>query len=101
MHNFQKRKRYKNEKYLRFIRSKGCVICGHPAVAHHEQVTGRGMGIKSSDYETIPLCEKCHEARHRLGKDTFWQGYDIQKLIIEHLTEYIHWVLIGEKFSVY
>lgn len=39
----------------------GCSICARPAEIHH--LTGAGMGIKSSHYDTIPLCPD----HHRLG----------------------------------
>ena len=96
MHNYNthtgedpKPKAYRSQKYLKFIRSRPCCVCARKSVAHHEQVTGRGTGIKASDYETIPLCEKCHEMRHRVGKDTFWQGINTEKLIIGYLIEYL------------
>ena len=84
-----KHKTHRDEDYKAFIRNKPCIICARKAVAHHEAVTNRGIGIKCSDYETLPLCEVCHEARHRLGRDTFWQGYNIERLIIGYLSEYI------------
>ena len=84
-----KMKTYRSKRYLDFIRSKPCIICARKAVAHHEAVTNRGIGIKCSDYETLPLCEECHEIRHRFGKDTFWQSVDYKKLMIGYMSEYI------------
>ena len=64
-----------NKKYLDYIRSLPCEVCGKMAIAHHEQITGRGMGTKCSDYETIPLCNDCHRLRHNRGKYSFWIDY--------------------------
>jgi hypothetical protein len=41
-------------------------------VAHHESIMGRGMGLKASDHEVVPLCMECHKRRHDMGKITFW-----------------------------
>lgn len=39
----------------------GCIICGAAAVAHHiKSGTSSGMGMKASDFETIPLCPPHH-----------------------------------------
>lgn len=107
-----KNQTHRNKSYLQWIRSKGCVICGRPAIAHHEVITNKGTGIKGSDYETLPLCPTtalnrigCHESRHRIGKLTFWGNHFgcviddfagkgkidflIAKLIIGYLSEYL------------
>jgi len=117
MHNFQKRresdlksKKYESNPYKAFMRGKPCVTCmplPKKAEPHHEQITGRGIGLKCSDYEILPLCKECHRKRHDQGKYTFWaehffsiaavtsqQMADIDfclaKLIIGYLSEYIH-----------
>lgn len=92
-------------KYCAFIRTKPCVVCARQSICHHEPLAGRGIALKGSDYETLPLCEKCHEARHRIGKLTFWGNHFgcviddfagkgtidflIAKMIIGYLTEYL------------
>jgi len=103
-----KEKRYESNPYKAFIRKKPCVICGaRKAEVHHEQITGRGIGIKCSDYETVPLCKECHRRRHDIGKYNFWLPHfysdvtscimseeDIDfaliKLMFGYLAEYIH-----------
>ena len=112
MHNYKalrksdhKHKRYEDKPYREFIRSKPCCICARKAVAHHEAITGKGVGIKCSDYEILPLCEKCHERRHKVGKLTFWRehffsclpgittetiiDFALAKLTIGYLSKYI------------
>lgn len=52
--------------YLAWIRTLPCVFaseaCEGPTEAHHR--TGGGMGLKTSDRETIPLCARHHKDRH-------------------------------------
>lgn len=57
---------WRSKKYLDFIRSKPCLMCGHyaPSMAHHEGFGSKGMGMKVSDAQTIPLCPVCHSGRH-------------------------------------
>lgn len=57
----------------------GCVICGDVAQVHH--ITGAGMGLRASHYDTYPLCLLHHtgsEGIHTIGIKT-WQarfGYE-------------------------
>lgn len=52
--------------YLNRVVSLGCIVCknlGHgetPAHVHHMR-TGKGMGQRASNYETIPLCPTHHQ----------------------------------------
>ena len=77
-------KPYRSEKYLNFIRSKPCVICGKKAQAHHVRRSywGSGTAIKPHDFVTIPLCYECHHPQ--IEKEL-----NIERLIIELLMEYI------------
>jgi len=71
----------RNRKYLAFIRSLACAVCGtrrHNEAAH----TGsRGLGQKSSDFSAIPLCLGDHRTRpcsyHRLGARKFAEVHDL------------------------
>jgi len=85
-----KSKNYRSKKYLAFIREHPCLKCGNPeAVAHHEGFGQRGMGLKAPDTFCIPLCAKCHAARHQIGVERFCAGVDVKMRIIELMTEYI------------
>ena len=58
-----KRKKTKAEKeYPTKVRSLPCVVpdgnCGGDIHCHHK--TGAGMGIKSSDFDSFPLCANHH-----------------------------------------
>ena len=48
--------------YMARVKMLPCVICGAapPSDAHHV-ICGRYGTIKSSDYETIPLCKRHHQ----------------------------------------
>lgn len=62
----------RDEKYLRFIRTFCCIICqARNTVPHHFGRTGKGMGQKCSDYETIPLCVMHHNSVHSIGNKKF------------------------------
>ena len=58
---FPKPTRYRNEKYLAWIRQMPC-WCGElgPSDPHHVNVDGTGQSTKPSDLFTIPLCRECH-----------------------------------------
>ena len=88
---FRKHKTARDKKYLDFIRSKPCCICGRPAEPHHED-SKKGVGIKGSDYCTLPLCRECHTERHSQGVISFWEGkyfINVNRRIIDYLSEYI------------
>ena len=79
-----KPKIYRSKKYLSFIRGKPCCICGDKAEAHHVRrlYFGSGIGIKSHDYCTIPLCRTCHDPKAE-------KGLNIEIIIINLLMEFI------------
>ena len=47
--------------------------------AHHTE-TG-GMGMKGGDYATVPLCRFCHDTHDRMGKESFWYGWNLKEII--------------------
>lgn len=57
--------------YLKWVRSQPCCICGatQGIHAHHHgrKEGGGGMGIKTCDLHTVPLCESCHRQWHQHG----------------------------------
>jgi len=67
--------RQQREFYKSWIRSKPCCWCQSvrrvtsTEVSHHNYSTlgPSGMGIKCSDYRTVPLCSKCHRHYHDRG----------------------------------
>ena len=72
MMNFKATK-WRSKKYLDFVRSLPCSICGAPADhAHHIIGVGGmgGMGTKSADYTAMPMCAGCHRQIH--DKPEMW-----------------------------
>jgi hypothetical protein len=49
-------------KYLQFVRTLPCCVCGAepPSQASHVGTTRKGMGIKCVDVEAVPHCDTCH-----------------------------------------
>jgi hypothetical protein len=89
---YPKPKTYRSKKYLEFIRTKRCIVCGYDqTVPHHEPLGHGGKGIKAPDSFTLPMCHLCHNYRHQQGF-VFWEENNIDpKLeIIKLLTEYLH-----------
>lgn len=71
MSAFQKDKPWRSEKYLKWIRTQPCILCGAEAEPHHIRGVGLvgGMAQKADDIATIPLCRKHHDAMHRTGEN--------------------------------
>ena len=61
----------RSKHYLDWVRNQPCWTCGtnQEIHAHHHGRTegGGGMGLKTCDLHTVPLCRKCHEQWHRRG----------------------------------
>ena len=81
-------KRERNKSHLKFVASRYCVICGrNRSQAHHLKFAqANGMGIKTSDEFTVPLCSRHHRELHQSGNERAWwkrQGIDPQKIARE------------------
>lgn len=63
-----KDKRFRSAKYLKFVRSLPCVLCGGQANAAHH-ITGMwslsGMGLKAPDSFSMPVCDGPGDTCHR------------------------------------
>jgi len=89
---FPKPKTYRSKGCLSFIKTKPCIICGHPdSEPHHEPLGHGGKGIKAPDNQALPMCRSCHVYRHHIGVG-FWDDNNIDpKLeIIKLNAEYMH-----------
>ena len=56
----------------RLCHSLPCCACGlhEPGAVHgHHEITRARGGL---DRDTLPLCYRCHERRHRMGARAFW-----------------------------
>jgi len=77
-----KRKLIRDPKYLSWIRTLPCAICGKPAPSeamHQRCLGGGGMGLKPSDHETLPGCKSvpdrigCHMFEQQFGFLLLWE----------------------------
>ena len=70
-----KQKSFRSKKYLAFVRTLPCSICGtdQDVVAHHLIGVGGmgGMGTKAPDNYTLPLCVQDHFKIHQ--EPELWQ----------------------------
>ena len=57
----------RSAEYLGFVRSKNCFVCGKPGPNDAHHYGSRGMGQKTSDFRTVPLCREDHRYFHDHG----------------------------------
>ena len=61
--------------YIKYIKSKHCLVCGgSPVDADHQDTIGMGGDRKKQsikDFTCIPLCRKHHTERHTMGSYQF------------------------------
>ena len=67
--------------YLAWIRTLPCAVCGETRGIEASHTGPHGLGQKSSDYSTIPLCARHHrsgvDSYHKLGPRKFSQRHDL------------------------
>jgi len=90
------------KKYLSKVADLGCIICyrlgfaGTPAEIHHVRGLGLGMGVRSSHYDTLPLCPEHHRGNtgyHGMGRKAFERQYETtERVLLNHV-----WELLNEK----
>jgi hypothetical protein len=54
----------RNEAYLAYVRAKPCAGCAAPGPSDPHHYGLRGVAQKASDYQTTPLCRRCHDSFH-------------------------------------
>ena len=93
MKSYPKHKRWKSPKYLEYIRSCPCIICGYKEVdAHHVRHKGSGgTARKPDDYYALPICRLHHLENHQIGKDTFFErhGIDVFQELFRMVSGYL------------
>jgi hypothetical protein len=83
----------RDKEYLIFVREHRCIVCGKKCTqAHH--IEKEGLGIKCSDYKTVPLCEACHTGDYGvelIGRREFEKNHliDFNLEVIKLQMEYI------------
>lgn len=56
--------------YMRRIKEQDCIACGAsaPCDCHHIR-EGQGVGMRASNFLTIPLCKECHQGEFSIHMD--------------------------------
>ncbi|HHH29077.1 MAG TPA: DUF968 domain-containing protein [Polyangiaceae bacterium] len=57
----------RDAKYLEHVRSRPCCICLAAAPSDPHHFGPRGLGQKTDDRRTVPLCRRCHDRWHDHG----------------------------------
>ena len=95
---YLKGKIFRDNDYLDWVRRRPCLVSGstQQVVAHHVRIgLSGGMGLKPSDYRTLPLDARLHRLLHDTGEKTFWKEHNIDPIkaiitqAIVYLTELI------------
>lgn len=77
----------RNPRYLAWIRTQPCVVCGTRRGIEASHTGPHGLGQKSPDTSAIPLCSKHHrtgnDSYHKLGPRKFAlvHGLDIPAIV--------------------
>jgi len=95
-----KAKKIKNKKHLIFVSNQRCCLttvsadwCNGNVQAHHllKPYSGkRGMGMKASDNNVVPLCYGHHAELHDKNgdEDSFWTTYNLSEDFGREVAEY-------------
>jgi len=95
-----KTKKIKNKKHLIFVSNQTCCLtsvsadwCNGNVQAHHllKPYSGkRGMGMKASDNNVVPLCYSHHAELHDKNgdEDSFWTTYNLSEDYGREVAEY-------------
>lgn len=76
----------RNPKYLAWIRTQPCLVCGSTRWVEAAHTGPHGLGQKSPDTSAVPLCAKHHRAGndsyHRLGPRKFAEVHNLNLVAI-------------------
>ncbi len=71
----------RNPRYLTWIRTQPCCVCGSKKAIEASHTGPHGIGQKSPDSSAIPLCAKHHrtgaDSYHRLGPRKFSEKHNL------------------------
>jgi hypothetical protein len=78
----------RNPRYLVWIRTQPCCVCGSRKGIEASHTGPHGIGQKSPDTSAIPLCAKHHrtgnDSYHRLGPSKFSEKHNLDIPAIVH-----------------
>ena len=75
------------KEHLRRVAEMGCYVCSRPAEIHHIRHQ-TGLAMRSSHYETIPLCPEHHrfgKVSVHLNKKEFVKRYGTEQQILAEI----------------
>jgi len=76
----------RDSRYLAWIRTQPCVVCGARRGIEASHTGPRGLGQKSPDTSAIPLCARHHrtgnDSYHRLGPRNFAERHNLDISVI-------------------
>jgi hypothetical protein len=76
----------RSQGHLKWLRSFACVAfesgeCEGRMHSHHiRSAATAGTGIKSSDLDAVPICEKHHQIAHNIGAKSFELKYNLDMI---------------------
>lgn len=65
---FPRRPPLRDGDYLAHVRRRACCACGAPPPSEAAHLGPRGIGQKTDDRRTAPLCSACHRYWHDHGR---------------------------------
>lgn len=78
-----KEKRHRDRKYLDSYRDATCIACGSDygvIGAHIRTGNEGGMGLKPSDFLTLPLCFSCHQDQENNPGAEWWTNHVLKAI---------------------
>ena len=76
----------RNPRYLAWIRTQPCLVCGSTRWIEAAHTGPHGLGQKSPDTSAVPLCAKHHrtenDSYHRLGPRKFGELHNLDLVAI-------------------
>ena len=91
MKSLIKNKRIKNKKFLEYVSHQDCCLSSHSSHICHSNVQAhhllkpydgvRGMGMRASDNNSVPLCYYHHALLHDShgNEDMFWTSFGLSE----------------------
>ena len=78
----------RNPRYLAWIRTQRCLVCGSTRWIEAAHTGPHGLGQKSPDTSAVPLCARHHrtgnDSYHRLGPRKFAETHNLDLAAIVH-----------------
>lgn len=86
--------------YLEFVRSQPCCVSGSTENVQAAHVgRGGGVGLKASDFSTVPMTAELHAEQHQLGIGTFRKKYGVS--FNAEIARLLHRFWVGQDLRLY